>query len=372
MVEAAVAALFAAALAVASGPAGARTCTATDLADAVDQAGAALRKVSAETTPRLQARISQLRAKRGWGEAEADQKALDLLADDRIAGFDASANDLLARIDMLGDASAMKSGDAAIDCARIDELAAASLELQVTMRVKSEYMSTRLAALIGDANTAPAAAVRTPPAVAMAPLPPPTPPRAPAWSTSTSAEPVPRATVPVTPTPTPIPPVAPVDAEGYSIDEIKGIGEGFFGKVSTGLAGALEYAFRNSGRPTAYVLGSEGGGALLAGLRYGSGTLYLRQGGQRPIHWHGPSLGVDLGGGGSKVLFLVYKLANPDDLYASFTAIDGSAYAVGGVGVTYVTNGRIVMAPIRAGLGLRLGASIGYLRFTPRPTWNPF
>ena len=50
----------------------------------------------------------------------------------------------------------------------------------------------------------------------------------------------------------------------------------------------------------------------------------------------------------------------------------GSAYLVGGVGFTLVTNGTVVMAPIRSGLGLRLGASIGYIRFTPKATWNPF
>jgi hypothetical protein len=31
-----------------------------------------------------------------------------------------------------------------------------------------------------------------------------------------------------------------------------------------------------------------------------------------------------------------------------------------------------VLAPIRAGVGLRLGANIGYLKFTPYATWNPF
>jgi hypothetical protein len=59
-------------------------------------------------------------------------------------------------------------------------------------------------------------------------------------------------------------------------------------------------------------------------------------------------------------------------MYASFTGIDGSAYLVGGVGATLVTNGSVIMAPIRSGMGLRLGANIGYIRFTPKATWNPF
>jgi hypothetical protein len=68
----------------------------------------------------------------------------------------------------------------------------------------------------------------------------------------------------------------------------------------------------------------------------------------------------------------VYKLREPEQLFSSFTGIDGTAYLVGGVGATLVTNGKVVMAPIRSGLGLRLGASIGYIRFTSKATWNPF
>ena len=90
------------------------------------------------------------------------------------------------------------------------------------------------------------------------------------------------------------------------------------------------------------------------------------------IYWHGPSLATDVGPEGSKTLFLIYRLASPEQMYASFTGIDGSAYLVGGVGATLVTNGNVIMAPIRSGMGLRLGANIGYIRFTPKATWNPF
>jgi hypothetical protein len=159
---------------------------------------------------------------------------------------------------------------------------------------------------------------------------------------------------------------------GYTIDEIKAISAGFFGQVSTGLGSVIEHLFRKSGRPTGYVIGSEGGGAFLAGVRYGKGTLYLRSGGAQPIYWHGPSLGMDVGADGSKTLFLIYRLKSPDELYASFTGVDGSAYLVGGVGATLITNGSVIMAPIRSGVGLRLGANLGYIRFTPRASWNPF
>ena len=135
----------------------------------------------------------------------------------------------------------------------------------------------------------------------------------------------------------------------------------------------IEHLFKNSGRPTAYVLGSEGGGAFLAGVRYGQGILYRRATSvTQQIYWHGPSLGTDVGAEGSKTLFLIYKMTDPEALFATFTGIDGSAYLVGGVGATLVTNGKVVMAPIRSGVGLRLGANVGYIRFTPQATWNPF
>jgi hypothetical protein len=160
--------------------------------------------------------------------------------------------------------------------------------------------------------------------------------------------------------------------EGYTIDEVREASRGFFGAISTNLASVIEYAFANSGRPTGYILGTEGGGAFLAGLRYGKGTLYLRQGGTRPIHWHGPSIGYDLGAEGGRTLILVYRMRDPAQLYRSFTGVDGSAYLVGGVGMTLLKGGDVIMAPIRSGIGLRLGANIGYLRFTDQPTWNPF
>jgi hypothetical protein len=202
--------------------------------------------------------------------------------------------------------------------------------------------------------------------------PPAKPPQSSGWSTKTTEEPPGDvAVLQPSPTPEPAPPLAP-EEEGYSIQEIMAASEGFFGKVSASLGSVIEHLFKSSGRPTGYVLGTEGGGAFLAGVRYGKGTLYLRGGGTQRIYWHGPTLGTDVGAEGSKTLFLIYRLQAPEELYAAFTGIDGSAYLVGGVGATLVTNGRIVLAPIRSGLGLRLGANIGYIRFTPRASWNPF
>lgn len=165
-----------------------------------------------------------------------------------------------------------------------------------------------------------------------------------------------------------------VEEEGYTIEEIRDATRGFFGTISTNLAAVIEHAFSKSGRPTAYILGQEGGGAFLAGLRYGDGTLYMRSGGpqMQKIYWHGPSVGYDFGAEGSRTLFLIYKMHSPSEMYRAFTGIDGSAYVVGGVGLTFLKGGPVTMAPIRTGIGLRIGANLGYVRFTPQQTWNPF
>jgi hypothetical protein len=190
----------------------------------------------------------------------------------------------------------------------------------------------------------------------------------PKWSTETRPQPD------AGPAEQPLAALPPPDAEveaGYTIDEMRDITRGFFGTISTELASVLEYAFSTSGRPDGYVVGTEGGGAFLAGLRYGSGTLYMRSGGTEKLYWHGPSIGTDFGASGSRTMFLIYHLREPGDLLRQFTGIDGSAYFVGGVGITFLKGGPVIMAPIRSGLGFRLGANIGYIRFA-RPTWNPF
>ena len=142
--------------------------------------------------------------------------------------------------------------------------------------------------------------------------------------------------------------------------------------MSSGLASALEYAFKRQGRPNGYILGEDAGGAFVAGLRYGEGVLYTKDAGEHKVFWQGPSVGYDFGGEGSKVMVLVYNLRDPSEIYARFGGVAGSAYVVGGVGLNFQAKDHIVLAPIRAGVGLRLGANIGYLKYTPRPTWNPF
>jgi hypothetical protein len=158
----------------------------------------------------------------------------------------------------------------------------------------------------------------------------------------------------------------------FSTDEIKNAGHGFFGSISQGLASVIEHTHRKKGRPNGYILGEEAGGAFVAGLRYGQGRLYTKDAGVHNIYWQGPSLGFDAGAEGSKVMILVYNLRDINETFDRFGGIDGSAYVVGGVGVTFLSKDNIVMAPIRSGVGLRFGANIGYLKFTSKPTWNPF
>jgi hypothetical protein len=158
----------------------------------------------------------------------------------------------------------------------------------------------------------------------------------------------------------------------YSQNEILGAGHRFFGSVSQGLAGVVEYAFGKAGRPNGYILGEDAGGALIAGLRYGEGILHTKDAGHHKVYWQGPSVGYDFGAEGSKTMVLVYNLRDPSQIYHRFAGVEGSAYLVGGVSIQFQQHGDVVLAPIRSGVGLRLGANLGYLKYTRSPTWNPF
>jgi hypothetical protein len=164
----------------------------------------------------------------------------------------------------------------------------------------------------------------------------------------------------------------PPPASQYPPGELVSTGHRFFGTVSRGLASVIEKAVSNWGLPNGYILGQEAAGAFVAGLRYGEGTLYTRNAGDRRVFWQGPSIGFDWGGEGARTMILVYHLPSTDAVYQRFAGIDGSAYFVGGFGMTALGAGNIVLVPIRSGVGLRLGANIGYLHFTRAPTWNPF
>lgn len=412
------------------------TCEADDFAAAIDRSGVAIRTIGARTQPEISKRMSAYGVARGLSGDNLQEKVFEQIYDSRIGELDQKTSELLFKIDRLGrpeEGAALNCADIAeIDASTAELVATIDAKSQYVLTklgggaekntvaqapaakgdtkpgnaTKSATTNTTTAAppAAKPAADHPQVAVReaTPPKAPAPPAhqaqPPPLPTPSPDRSaTSAPPEPNQHAKAPIDPAhdkdwntatkaddayvPPPAigaPTEAPLanggnDEAGYSIDEVREVSRGFFGTVSTGLASVIEHAFQTSGRPTAYVLGTEGGGAFLAGLRYGKGKLYMRhQQIVRDIYWHGPSLGTDVGASGSRTLFLIYSLDTESALYRSFTGVDGSAYFVGGVGLTLLKGGNVVMAPIRSGLGFRFGANIGYLRFTPRPTWNPF
>ncbi len=158
----------------------------------------------------------------------------------------------------------------------------------------------------------------------------------------------------------------------YSVQEIVDAGHSFFGSTSGGLAKAVETAFQKYGLPNGYILGQEGSGAFIAGLTYGEGQLNTKNAGEHPLYWQGPSLGIDYGGQGTRVMMLVYDLPSTDAIYARFGGVSGQAFVIAGFGMTLLKNNNVLVVPIRTGVGARLGLNVGYIKITPNPTWNPF
>jgi hypothetical protein len=162
------------------------------------------------------------------------------------------------------------------------------------------------------------------------------------------------------------------DPSSFQPSELVESGHQFFGSASRGLALAVQEATRRWGEPNGYILGQEASGAFFGGVRFGEGVLQTRNAGQHRIYWQGPSLGFDVGGDGARTMMLVYNLPATDALYRRFVGVDGSAYFVGGFGMTAAMAEDMVVVPIRSGVGARLGVNVGYLKFTSAPTWNPF
>jgi len=158
----------------------------------------------------------------------------------------------------------------------------------------------------------------------------------------------------------------------FSSNEIVASGHRFFGSLSRGLAEIIEAATKRWGKPNGYVLGQEAGGAFIGGLRYGEGVMYTRNAGDLKVFWQGPSLGFDAGADGDRTMMLVYNLPSTAAIFRRYGGVDGSAYLVGGFGMTALVNDDVYVVPIRSGLGARLGLNVSYLKFTPSSTWNPF
>jgi hypothetical protein len=170
----------------------------------------------------------------------------------------------------------------------------------------------------------------------------------------------------------PAPAPAPAKSSTYQEKDVLSAAEGVFGKGAEGLADIVRKTFKDRGQPNAYIVGKEAGLAVVVGVRYGSGMLYHKVEGERKVHWTGPSLGVDIGGDGSKVFALVYNLNDSEDLYRRYPAAEGKAYVVGGFTANYLQRDNIVIVPIKLGVGWRLGLNAGYMKFSKKGKWLPF
>ena len=158
------------------------------------------------------------------------------------------------------------------------------------------------------------------------------------------------------------------EAETYNESELVAAISTHLGVTSESAATAIERLFKERGRPVGYITGEEGGGALTIGARFGKGMLWMKNGTQQEIYWQGPTIGFDAGADASKVFTLVYGLTDIDDIYRRFPGVDGSAYLVGGMAVNYQRTNGITLAPVRTGVGLRLGANVGYTRYSRERT----
>ncbi len=168
------------------------------------------------------------------------------------------------------------------------------------------------------------------------------------------------------------PPANGAPAATYQKEDVITAAEGVFGKGAEGLAKMIESILRDQGQPNAYVAGREAGGAIGVGLRYGSGTLSHKIEGNQPIYWTGPSLGFDLGANGAKTFMLIYNLYDSNEMFKRFPGGEGVIYVVGGFNASYQRRGDIVVIPIRLGVGWRLGANVGYLKFSKESRLMPF
>lgn len=158
----------------------------------------------------------------------------------------------------------------------------------------------------------------------------------------------------------------------YTQDEIITGASDFLGVTAEAAGAAVERLFAKEGRPTAYIAGEEGSGSFILGVRYGRGLLYMKDRQPLEVFWQGPSAGWDFGGNASRVFTLCYGLWEPERIFQRFPGVEGTAYLVGGLGVNYQRAEEITLAPIRAGVGVRLGANVGYLAYTRKRNVLPF
>ena len=161
-------------------------------------------------------------------------------------------------------------------------------------------------------------------------------------------------------------------AEPFSQNEIVHKASSFFGVAAQAIAGVIEKVFHDNGQPTGYIAGTEVSGAVVVGLRYGKGLLYMKHRPAEQVFWQGPSAGFDFGGNGSRVFTLCYALQDDEQIFRRFPGVDGSIYFIAGFGVNYQRADGVTLAPIRTGVGARAGANVGYLDYSRKRHISPF
>ena len=225
---------------------------------------------------------------------------------------------------------------------------------------------------LGTARLAKAEPIALPPAQPRGTALPPAQPRTSSATPAAQPMPPPPNAQPAYSTGGEPPPPPPGRTPTYTEDEIVGSVSDFLGVTAENAGGAVERIFAKNGRPTAYIAGEEGSGAFAIGARYGRGLLYMK--GRQPVEvfWQGPSLGWDFGGNASRVFTLCYNLDDPQVIFQRFPGVEGSAYFIGGLGVNYQRAENVTLAPIRAGVGFRLGANVGYLAYSRKRNYIPF
>ncbi len=371
--------------------AAAQGCGPDSFAQLVDDTGARLRRANERSEREMRADFEQLAKRKGWPADNAVEKGFDYLQDERTRTLDQQASELLIRLDVLSDTETKPA-----TCARLDDLKVAAKQLLEVTDEKRAHIKAKLAVALRPKLKAPPAQptekASRPTQQSTSELRQSAYPSAKTakpgdtdkqqvrprnkttaragkhWSTTTTTSPPPGQDVMAA-----LPPVvAQEQDQTFAAREIRAAGRDLFGSISSELAAVIKFAFDSYGKPNGYVLGTEGGAAFLAGLRYGHGELVSKRFGKRKIYWQGPSIGTDFGITGSRVLMLVYNLDDPNQIFKRFVGVEGAAYLVGGVGITFHKKGRLVLAPIRTGLGLRLGANVGYLKITPQRRFNPF
>lgn len=358
------------------------TCSADVLGETVDGIGESLRAVNRNSDKRFRPKLAALAKAKKMSMPIAENWVWQNLRDPRITDYDRRIDALIGEIDQLSDPP-----DDADNCLAIEQLKSKEKQLTTLLEQRSTYvlqeLDNHIAGLNGEARTTAEANNASTQSSDQQPTSKPQL-KAPQQKAITKKDAAPSASewpaqVALEQQPAALPPVneavakpMPALKTTFSVKDISDAGSGLFGNVSSHIAAAINGAFAKFGQPNAYVVGSEGGGAFLAGLRYGKGHVHFTDGSKQKIYWNGPSFGYDLGADGSKVMFLIYNLKTLDRLFLRYPGIEGTAYLAGGVGVTVLGRGGTTIVPIRSGVGLRLGASLAYLRFSPNRRWNPF